>query len=232
MVKEINFFLPVDELGQAESERHYLAVHVPQSRYMYRGLPSVQRYTPHRVVAKRDLNKTFHERPDRWRFVIMHHSGEQNYLRPEVIERIWIDHGNCLEHITNYQLREEVLHDARSGQTALTKYVLVVPTTAQITVDDAWKQSLTAAFGTAFGARLLVFNAVTGSLRTKDRGRVITGELDAETDASALLELYFDNEDWGQEFLADSRVEALLALELAGGTAAYQVREEPGCDHR
>src|ERR1700742_4093059 len=79
MVKEVNFFLPVDELGPEESERHYLAVHVPQSRYMYRQLPSVQRYTPHRVLAKRDLNTTFLERPDRWRFVIMHHSGEQNY---------------------------------------------------------------------------------------------------------------------------------------------------------
>ena len=63
--------MPVDELGPEESERHYLAVHVPQSRYMYRQLPSVQRYTPHRVLAKRDLNTTFLERPDRWRFVIM-----------------------------------------------------------------------------------------------------------------------------------------------------------------
>jgi hypothetical protein len=232
MVKEINFFRWAAALGPEESERHYSEIHKVMARRMFRGAPAVHRYSPVRLVGRRDLTKAFGQRPDLWRYVLMQYAEEEYFLGPEVIERIWIDHRNCLEGIRNYRLEEEVLHDGLNGQTACTKFVLLVPVAIGDVIDSEWKSRLTESFAAAFGSRLLVFNRVLGSQGTEDEGRVITDDFSAETDLAAILELDFDNEEWGQEFLADPVVEDLLRLERADGTVAYQAEEDPGIDRR
>jgi hypothetical protein len=232
VIKEINFFQWAAALGPEESERHYSEVHKVMARRMFRDSPAVHRYSPVRLVGRRDLTKAFGQRPDLWRYVLMQYSEDEYFLAPEMVERIWIDHRNCLEGIRNYRLEEEVLHDGLSGQTACTKFVLLVPAPIGGVIDAAWKQRLAASFAAAFGSRLLVFNRVLGSQGTEDEGRVITESFSGETDLAAILELDFDNEEWGQEFLATPEVEELLALERADGTVAYQAAEDPGIDRR
>jgi hypothetical protein len=232
VVKEINFFRWAAAVGPLESERHYSEVHKVMARRMFREAPAVHRYAPARLVGRRDLTKGFEQRPDLWRYVLMQYSEDEYFLGPETIERIWIDHRNCLEGIRNYRLAEEVLHDGLTGQTSCAKFVLLVPTAVGGAIDEGWKRGLAAAFAAAFGSRLLVFDRVLGSQRTEDEGRVITEDFDEDTDLAAIVELDFDNEEWGREFLADPAVEDLLALERAGGTVAYQAEEDPGIDRR
>jgi hypothetical protein len=232
MVKEINFFRPSRERGLEESERHYSEIHKVMARRMFREAPGVIRYIPARLLGRRDLVKGFGERPDLWRYVLMEYSEEEYFLGPEVIERIWLDHRNCLEGIRNYRLEEEVLHDGLRGQTACAKFVLLVPTDLGPVLDEGWKAELNAAFAAAFGSRLLVFDRVLGSQATEDEGRVITADFSEATDLAAILELDFDNEEWGREFLADPAVEHLLRLERADGTIAYRAEEDPGIDRR
>ncbi len=232
VIKEINFFQWATALGPEESERHYSEIHKVMARRMFRAAPAVHRYSPVRLVGRRDLTKAFGQRPDLWRYVLMQYSEDEYFLAPEVIERIWIDHRNCLQGIRNYRLDEEVLHDGLRGQTSCTKFVLLVPATAHGEIDDGWKSGLTESFAAVFGSRLLVFNRVLGSQGTEDEGRVISEDFNEETDLTAILELDFDNEEWGKEFFADPRVEELLWLERAGGTVAYQAEEDPGVDRR
>jgi hypothetical protein len=232
VIKEINLFHHARGLGLAESERHYSEIHKVMARRMFRASPGVRRYAPARLLGRRDLVKGFGQRPDLWRYVLMQYSEDEYFLGPEVIERIWIDHRNCLEGIRNYRLEETVLHDGLTGQTSCTKFVLLVPAAIGGTFDEEWKVRLSEAFAAAFGSRLLVFNRVLGSQGTEDEGRVITADFSERTDLAAILELDFDNLEWGREFLADPRVEDLLALERADGTVAYQAEEDPGIDRR
>jgi hypothetical protein len=232
VVKEINFFQWAAALGPEESERHYSEIHKVMARRMFREAPAVHRYSPVRLVGRRDLTKGFGQRPDLWRYVLMQYSEDEYFLGPEAIERIWIDHRNCLEGIRNYRLEEEVLHDGLRGQTACTKFVLLVPAAIGDVIDPSWKRRLTESFAAAFGSRLLVLDRVLGSQGTEDEGRVITDDFSEETDLAAILELDFDNEEWGQEFLAEPTVEDLLGLERADGTVAYQAEEDPGIDRR
>lgn len=231
VIKEINLFDPVTELGEAESERHYNGVHAPFARRLFRSAPDVLRYTPHKVLGRRDLRGSFTQRPDVWRLVIMHFSGE-DYLDAGIGERVMLDHWNCLQEIRSYRVRETLLHDGLNGQTSCTKHLIAVPRGLDVLDEPASITELTRLFAASFGARRLVHNSVEFLRGTEDRGRRLTDRLLDDAPFSTFIELSFDQAEWAEEFLADPRVEQLLGTGVAAGSVAYELREEPGMDRR
>jgi hypothetical protein len=229
----MNFFQPDVDLGLDESERHYLNLHQVFVRRLFKEQAGVLRYAPMKFVGRRDLLKGFDQRPDRWRCAMIQYAEQDFAISQEDADRLWLDDHNFLEGLRNYQLDEQVLHDGLRGQTACVKFVVLIPTKLGLDVSsEDWQGRLTDAFAASFGSRLLVLNKVLGSLKTIDRGREITADLADETDLTGILEVHFDNEQWGHEFFALPPVEELLALERADGAIAYQAVEQPALDRR
>src|SRR5437868_2018340 len=71
MKKKIVRLSPRRDLPIEECDRHYLASHFRFAATTFRdSVDAVLAYHSNRAVAQFDLNGTFHERPDDWRFVI------------------------------------------------------------------------------------------------------------------------------------------------------------------
>ena len=246
-VKRISQFDPV---GAPEvAEHHYRHVHTRFVRGMFRDrVPGVRRYVANRVEAQYDLAGTFEQRPDAWRFVIAESrptptavdgaTDGADWLPEQDQELIWQDHLNCIRNIRSHEVTEQVLMRRPSRTPSSTKYLVVLESRRDGADAARWYREehlpvLTGLVRQAFGARLVISNAVDRQLRVgpvAEEGQRYIGGYLSRTPRVAVEELYFDNAEWAGEFFAGKRVHALYHRSPVLAAAAYRVHEEIGID--
>lgn len=251
-MKRISRFQPVAALGRERSERHYSEVHHRFARRMFREEGEhLKRYVANRAVAQYDLDGGFGEEPAAWRFVIVEVSddmpGAAGFLPEHLQELIWLDHRKCIERIEGSEVDERVVVDRRSGQMSFAKYLFIhaavggsgarcaEPAARARYYEEAHLPALAAAFASAYGARLLLSNVVRRQAATSDdfgAGAAYTGGYQDAPSLLAFEELYFDNDDWGDEFFADRRIRSLMRDSPLGRAEGYKVVETVGVDKR
>ena len=241
VTKTIGRIEPLSTQPVEESERHYVEVHTRWARHRLRQLPEVTAYHTNRVLRQYDIRGGWAQRPSAWRFVILRFEGPRISFTPEDRATIARDHLNCLKNLRSCVVDEQVLLDQRSGQTAFEKYLFEydrAPDTSREQADadlDALLRSLLDLADGAFGLRLVALNRVVAeaeALRADEPGQVPTGRLLDDTTKLAYLEIYFDQQEWGDDFFARDDVGATLrsgSFEVANG---YHVHEACGMDRR
>ncbi|MFQ5516676.1 MAG: hypothetical protein ACE5E8_03805 [Acidimicrobiia bacterium] len=242
MSKSISRFRPVVQQSPAESERHYVEVHVPFAQRMLRGKPQVITYHTNLVVGEYDVRGRWQQSPTAWRFVVLTFEEGASLAFTDDEKRIVSnDHRNCLQELRACSVAERVMFDQLSGQTSLAKYLFEFDRRPDTPHDEAKQhiehiaeRFLEAAHG-AFGLRRVILNHVLSEAVTEpldQEGQLITGRLRPDTDKTAYLEVYFDNDDWGGDLFEQPAIRELLADRCFAVAKGYLVDERCGLDRR
>lgn len=219
MRKSVVQFDPLSTVEFAAAEHHYTEVHTAMARRMFRHhVPNLTTYAPQRVRAAYDVSGGMDGPLDAWRFIFLHHD-EEHYVPPEWREVVTRDHESCFENVRSYVVgTERTMVDKRAGGTSSAKFVFKLhadPGRAERV--DAELARLAEMFDDAFGARLFIVNDIAGQRRSQARSRPgqMTGNEVEPSEVLRIVELYFDHDSWGREFLADERVRTLLWRDLS-----------------
>jgi hypothetical protein len=199
-------------------------------------------YHTNRVTAERDITGGWSQRPRAWRFVILRFApGAILNFAPEVAELVTQDHRNFLRELRSFRVDADILIDNLSGQTALAKYVLELDRYPETTAPDAERDlvllvdRLKAEAAEAFGLRLVEVNRVLSEGETEpidEPGQRPLGRPLAETTKQAYLEIYFDQQEWAEDWFARPVVHALLADPCFAMSRVYRVEEQCQVDKR
>ena len=241
MTKGIGRFDPVSTHPPEESERHYVEVHTRWARHRLRQMPEVESYHTNRVLRQYDIRGGWGQRPTAWRFVVLRYDGPGIGFTPADRAKIANDHLNCLKNLRSCVVDEETLIDRRCGQTVLEKYLFeydrspeMAPAEADEHLSDLVRTLVDLA-GDTFGLRLVLLDRVVAeaeALPSREPGQVPTGRLLEETTKHAYLELYFDQQEWGDDFFARPDVRAALQDVPFAVANGYHVHEGCGLDRR
>jgi hypothetical protein len=246
-------FNPVVSLGLDECERHYSTVHTRWARHLLRDRPHVVSYHIDRASAAYDVRGGFGQRPDSWRWVILRLApGQRLGLSGAEQDQVVEDHRNCLRDLRSFAVDERVVVDELRGQTALVKYLFDVERTGdgpagsaggdrtRSVTDDrlrlsALADSLAEHAGSGdHGLRLLLADTVTREQATEpvdEPGQRPVGRVLEDSTKIGFLELYFDQQEWAEDFFGQPAVRALLRPGFAR-VRGYRVEEACGFDHR
>lgn len=242
MDKTVSHFLPLSTVTAEDADRHYLRVHTRFARNLLRGMDHVVSYHTDRAVAEYDLNGGWAQRPHAFRFVVLRLlPGRGLEFPPEVRELIVEDHRRFLRELRPFRVREEVVLDRLSGQTALEKYVFeldrpdgVGPEAARRYLDERVAE-LVGEAAHAFGIRQVVVDHVESEGATapvdEPGQRTLPGTL-PETSRQAFVEIWFDQREWAEEWFARSAVRAVLQDRYWSAARGYRVEERCGIDRR
>lgn len=244
-MKRIDRFDPAADRGLEESERHYLEVHHPFARSIFRREDSrVKRYVANRALRQYDVNGNFKKEPDAWRFVLEEVDDDLEdavaWLPEWVRETIWTDHLNCISNIRAYDVEPTVVHDYRTDQTALVKVLFQYERNSDESSDssnDYYESDilplLKSRLEDAFGFRLFITNKVLRQTDVEDlseEGQVIAPTYRDQTECLRFDEFWFDNVDWAHEFFHAPEVRDHVQGARFGTVSGYLVEERCGVD--
>lgn len=244
-MKRIDRFDPVTTQPLEESERHYVEVHHPFARSIFRRDDSrVYQYVANRAVRQYDVNGGFDQRPDAWRFVIEEVDDDiqtaNEWLPAWVQQSVWRDHTNCIRNIQAFDVNAEEVLDRRSGQMVFVKYLFEYDRPADVTADELDEHystnhlpALRERLRDAFGFRLFVTNRVLRQVAADDleeEGQVLTDQYLRETYRYRYEEYWFDNSAWGEEFFRQDEVQSLLRSSAYASMSGYEVVVRCGVD--
>ena len=231
-------------IPREQSERHYLEVHSAWALREIRAMDDMLAYHTNLMLGQWDLLGDFRQAPDLWRFATMRTKpGAKKGFLPKVIPFLSADHQNFLRELRGFEVEESVWFDRRSGQLTTDKYVLVLDRpsgldrAAALAVLEEVENGLRELLEHAYGARLMASNRVLSESEYDDLrepGQGITSRLVDESQRLAYLEIYFDHQEWGEEFFAREDVQSLVRRpELGPGwVSGYHVLERAGHEKR
>lgn len=236
--KTVSFFDPLASLGPAACERHYTRAHTPWARRMLRDRPEVVTYHTARATARYDLGGRFRQRPSRWRYVFIRlRPGATLAFEPELRATIDEDHRHFLQDYRGFAGTEELLVDRRSGQPSFVAYVfefdrhpdrpapdLAARAGAVLAAAPAWT-GLRAAYLDRVATEAAVGPIDVPGQRPLGRPRESTAKL-------GFLELYFDQREWAERWLADGPARALFTDPSFAAVVGHRVRLSTGVDKR
>lgn len=242
--KRILTFQPSALRTLEQCEQHYLEVHSPWALREIRAMKDMVSYHTNLILGQWDLLGGFRQVPDQWRYATMRsRPGGRGGFPSEAHTFLSQDHQNFLSHLRGFSVEEAVLVDKRSGQLTSDKYVVVLDrpeglaTADAVAAADAVESRLCELFSDAYGARLMLANRVLQESEydaLREPGQLITSRVTSESTRLSYLELYFDHEEWGDEFFMRPDVRsAVRDSPLAPhASAAYRVLERAGHDKR
>ena len=248
MKKKFVRLTPPDESQLDEYDRHYLTSHFRFAATTFQTVPAVVAYHSNRAVAQYDLNGTFLERPDCWRFVITQWDDSNDgghsvgWLDERVRLLFFRDREKCIGGVSSCEVEETTVVDRLHRQTAMVKYLFrYLPT--QFGPLDEFEQyycgvhlpAMAQLADEAGGLRLFLTNRVAQEAETAVRpdGRTeYTGGYLATASTYRYEEYYFDNIYYADTFFRRTEVLALLRDSPFGRVPGYQVEEKCGIDRR
>lgn len=240
LAKTINRFDATARRPLEEAEHHYTSAHFPFARKLLLSMPQVRSYHINRVIGQMDIAGGWQQRPTAWRFVILTFDPSRGLeFDAATTQMIARDHVHFLRRLRCAAVQERVTHDMLSGQTCLRKYLVEidrylddrsVPDSALTALEQALTDQATA----ADVIRLVRCNRVTTEFAAQpleEEGQIATDKPLPTTDKLAFVEIYADDDLWGQEFFATPKV--LSALRRAPFTVnVYALEERCGLDRR
>jgi hypothetical protein len=248
MKKKIVRLTPPNYGSLDENDRHYVASHFRFGATTFQTVPAVIAYHSNRAIAQYDLNGTFRERPDCWRFVITRwdDAGDDGHSVGWLDERVRLlffkDREKCIGEVSSCEVEEATVVDRLHRQTALVKYVFRYLPSQFGPLDDFEQYyrdvhlpALSDVAQEASGMRLLLTNRVAQEAETAVRPDGLTeytGGYLATVGTYRYEEYYFDNVYFADAFFRRTEVLALLRDTRFGRVPGYQVEEKCGVDRR
>jgi hypothetical protein len=241
-MKTITSFAPATKHGMAESDRHYVDVHVPLARRWLSAVPWITQYMTYKPIDQRDANGSWARRPAVWRYAMQRFAPEAagTTFPPEIYARLAPDNVNCVSRLRCFEVAEVVPFDRLSGQTALATYLIDVEGHGahEVVVErlDALVACLVDRAGTLPGIRRVTFDRVERETEAEpldEPGQRITDRFLDVTPKVGFVGVVADARPFGDALLADPAVDAaLFALEQAAEVSCLAVHEECGFDRR
>lgn len=244
VAKRIMSFQPSALRSVEACERHYLDVHRHWAVEALGSDPRLLGYATTRLEAQWDMAGRFCAQPDLWRYAAMRFVSPGVEFSPEVTRMLAHDHQNFLKDLRRFDVIEEVVVDLVAGQLTSTKYVVLVDRPAQAVEGDGAASAaeelvrhLSLLIQDAYGARRMIVNRVVRereNVAMREEGQLPTGRVLATTDRLLVLELYFDDSDWGDAFFASTPVLDLLRTSVFAPSSmkAYRASERVAHDRR
>jgi hypothetical protein len=238
LAKMIARFEPALRQGLREAERHYCDVHFPYARQILLSKPQVRSYHINRVLRQLDLAGGWNQRPTAWRFVVLTFDPARGLeFDSETAGRIANDHLNFLRCLRSTPVTERVTLDRLNKQTVLQKYIIEMDCGRQ-PQDDApqivrdIECLVTEAAAELTGIRLVRCNRVLQEFAAEsieEEGQRATGRALPTTDKLGYVEVYADDEYWGDALFAVPEV--LCRIQRTGlQVNTYKVEERCGVD--
>ncbi|WP_114423141.1 hypothetical protein [Nocardioides houyundeii] len=242
--KRILAFQPSSLVPLEQCERHYLRVHSPWAVREIRRMDDIVSYHTNLMLGQWDLLGGFHQAPDQWRFATMRsRPGGHAGFPPPMLGFLSQDHESFLSHLRGFAVEESVWLDRRSGQLTSEKYVIVLDRpdglgqAAAHEAAEVVQDRLRELLEDAYGARLMVVNRVLAESQYdegREPGQRITSRSASDSSRVSYLEIYFDHQEWGEEFFARADVQDSVRSSpfAPGWVAGYHVLERAGHDKR
>ncbi|MGI5159141.1 hypothetical protein [Microbispora sp. CA-102843] len=240
--KTISHFLPASTVTAEEADRYYLRVHTRFARHFLREKSQVISYHINQATAEYDLLGGWERRPQAFRYVVLRYlPGRGLDYTDDLRETVVADHRLFLRELRPFRVREEVLLDRLTGQTALEKYLFEFDRADGVDVAaarehlDGCLAVLAEEASSAFGIRQILVNHVIGEQATApvdEPGQRPLPRILPSTSCQAFLELYFDQREWAEEFFARPVVRAVLQDRFWAAAHGYRVEEQCGLDRR
>jgi hypothetical protein len=240
--KTVSHFLPLSTVPADEADRHYTEVHTRFARGFLRELEQVVSYHTARAVAGYDAAGGWALRPRAFRYIVMRFlPGRSLELPDRLREQIVEDHRNFLRELRPFRVREEVVLDRLSGQTALEKYVFELDRPDDVSSEAAAAHlrtrlaALVDEASAACGIRQILADHVEAEQATEpvdEPGQRSLPRMLPATSRQAFLELYFDQREWAEEWFARPGVRRVLQDPYWKPVRGYRVRERCGLDRR
>jgi hypothetical protein len=237
-VKMISRFDPALRHGLQEAERHYRDVHFPYARQLLLSKPQVRSYHINRVLKQLDLAGGWNQRPAAWRFVFLTFDPARGLeFDNETALRIANDHLNFLRCLRRTPVTERVTLDRLGKQTVLQKYLIEMDCGRQSWSDappivQDIERTVTEAAAELTGIRLVRCNRVLHELASEsieEEGQRATEHVLATTDKLGYVEVYTDDEYWGEALFALPQV--FPGIQRTGlQINIYRVEERCGVD--
>jgi hypothetical protein len=239
--KTMSQFLPVSTKTREECNEHYERVHTRWARHLLRGKEQVVSYHVARATAEHDLLGTWEASPTAFRFITLRfRAGRGLEATEQESELISRDHLRFLRELRGFDVEEAVLVDELRGQTSLVKYVFEFDREPSLSPEYAGTmlaevgRGLSALAPSCFGMRRLVMNHVRHEFAAEpieEPGQRPASTPLASTTRVGMLEMYADQAEWAEEWLARADVLSLLRdafTEVRGS----RVVESCGLDRR
>jgi hypothetical protein len=240
--KSISQFLPLSSITADDADRHYREVHTRFARNLLRAKQQVISYHVNRAVREYDLNGRWQQVPRAFRFVVLRFEpGRSLEFAEPVRDLIVADHRVFLRELRGFRVREDVVLDRLTGQTALQKYLFEYERRPGVSVAEGQEQFermiglVGAQAHDAFGIRQVLTSAVLSEGATEAVDEPGQRPLDRplpETTKQGFLEFYFDQREWADEWFARPEVGQALSDPFWAVARGYRVEEECGLDRR
>lgn len=242
--KRIMQFQPSALVSVAESDRHYRQVHSAWATDIFRTTDSLVSYHTNLLTGQWDLRGGFGRTPDLWRYAAMRSDPLRGLeFAPGTAALLSHDHQNFLRELRRFDVEETVRFDCRSGQMTSAKFVLVLDRPeggdAEQAADAVAEvtDTVSTALERSYGARLLVANRVLcerENVAMREPGQRPTGRILPDSTRLAFLEIWFDEQIWGEEFFCRPELLALQTSSVFAPAAitAYRVDERSPHDRR
>jgi hypothetical protein len=242
--KRVMQFQPSSLRSRVECERHYLEVHSAWAVRTFQAMDDLVSYHTNAMLRQWDIAGGFRRSPDLWRFAEMRSRPDSRFeFGPGVAEMLSLDHQNFLSHLRRFDVEEYLWLDRRSGQLTSAKYVLTLDRPDTMAETEAPERVADVAgrvrslLAGSYGARLLLEDRVLcerENVAMREPGQRPTGRVVVDSRRLAYLSLHFDDEVWGDAFLARPEVrEALADAGFGHGSfAGYHVLERAPHDRR
>jgi hypothetical protein len=231
------------------SESHYREVHVRLAAELLGSVPTIRQYSTYLVRRQYDATGHWNKHPTAWRFAsqmieaapVVPDDSAATAFPEEVRRRLAQDHRNCLRHLRRFDVEDEILMDACSGQLSTQRYFFEFERTADQSAETARAEfdGICAAIASlasgAAGLRRLVRRGVMSEAETgplDDDGQILTGRMLPATTMVGYLEIVFDSHYSAEQFFVRDDVRVAVLSEHFAGIEGYEVEEVVGFDKR
>jgi hypothetical protein len=240
--KRFGRFDPVSDRSREECDRHYRDVHVPFAGRMLLGHEGTVSYHTARALGEYDVTNGFAQQPTAWRYIVLRYQAGRNpSVTKQQADLMAQDHLNFLSRLRSCAVRERVLVERRSAQTALEKYIFEYDRAADVGAADALERfrtvidELMTKTTLARTARLVIANEVLSEQETaplREPGQLALPRNRAETDKVGYLEFWFDSTAAAEDYFVAEEVGATLRPAGFAVRTGYHVEERCVIDRR
>jgi hypothetical protein len=242
-------FDPLATRDSELSEAHYRNVHVRLAAELLGSVPTIRQYSTYLVRRQYDATGHWHKHPTTWRFASqiveavleVPDGSAQTAFPEEVRRRLAQDHRNCLRHLRRFDVEDEVLLDAFSGQLSTQRYFFEFERADDVSAEGArasFEEICHAIASLAVdvaGMRLLVRRGVMAEAEAgplDDEGQILTGRQLPASSMVGYLDVVSDNAFNAELFFARNDVRDELRSNRFATIEGYEVEEIVGFDKR
>ncbi|GAA4554436.1 hypothetical protein [Pseudonocardia xishanensis] len=240
--KSVVQFDPLPEIGREVADRYYRGAHTGYARRFMRAMPDIVSYHIGLATGGFDIAGGFAAPPPTFRYLTMRFATSAGLDIPaELADRLAEDHRVFLCNIRGFGVAESVRFDRLGRATSLQRYQFEYertddePDAVSAERLDRQVSSIERLIGEAFGARLLVVDRVVAERRPlaiDQPGQRLSAELLPRSNRTAFISVYFDQEEWAQEWFGRDDVRAAVLGTGWSAVRGAKIDEECGLDRR